>query len=253
MASIAMTAHWFEELTGFRERSYEETQKNIEIDGHTLRSKVNGQAYVIGELETPSLGELRSRALGVARPVGTFTVSSVVGDVASLHRDPVNRNAMFQVASQFNLLEMTGPNVTPEDGVTRYVHDRTQGPACALAAGAATIYRNYCAPVGGHPGQTRHRQVDCLQDLGAALGNQKNALWTMRNGYALCTESGLETLRRTLEDVDPEERDSLRDLLRVGVHWGVQVTGGRRRRGGARVLLHAFQRSQPGARPRRRA
>ena len=39
--------------------------------------------------------------------------------------------------------------MTPEHGVTRYQHDRTQGPACAIAAGAATIYRNYFAPVGG--------------------------------------------------------------------------------------------------------
>jgi len=28
-------------------------------------------------------------------------------------------------------------------GVTRYQHDHTQGPACAIACGAATIYRNY--------------------------------------------------------------------------------------------------------------
>ena len=158
-----MTDSWFEELTGFTERSYDETQNNLEVAGDTLRSKVNGQSYVIGELETPSLGELRSRAMARDTPAGTFTVSSVVADVASLHRDPANRNAMFQVASQFNLLEMTGPDVTPEFGVTRYVHDRTQGPACALAAGAATIYRNYCAPVDGSPGQTRHRQIRLLE------------------------------------------------------------------------------------------
>ena len=62
---------------------------------------------------------------------------------------PENAGALFQVASQLNLLEMTGPEVTPEDGVTIYQDDRTQGPACAIAAGAATIYRNYFAPVGG--------------------------------------------------------------------------------------------------------
>ena len=78
--------------------------------------------------------------------------------------------ALFQVASQFNLLEMTGPEVSPEDGITRYQHDRTQGPACAIAAGAATIYRNYFAPVGGGHGQTAKRQFDGLADLGEALG-----------------------------------------------------------------------------------
>ena len=38
--------------------------------------------------------------------------------------------------------------MTPEDGVTRYKDDPTQGPACAIAAGAATIYRNYFVPIG---------------------------------------------------------------------------------------------------------
>ena len=52
-----------------------------------------------------------------------------------MHGLPENRGALFQVASQFNMLEMVGPRVTPEEGVTRYEHDRTQGPACAMAAG----------------------------------------------------------------------------------------------------------------------
>ena len=51
---------------------------------------------------------------------------------------PEYEGALFQVASQFNALEMISPTVTPEEGATRYEHDRTQGPACAMAAGAAT-------------------------------------------------------------------------------------------------------------------
>jgi hypothetical protein len=64
---------------------------------------------------------------------------------------------------------MTGPSVTPEDGVTRYSSDHTQGPAGAIAAGAATIYRNYFVPVDDQFGQTRDRQLDTLGDVGAAL------------------------------------------------------------------------------------
>jgi hypothetical protein len=141
-----------------------------------------------------------------------------------MHRDPTNRNAMFQVASQFNLLEMVGPHVSPGDGVTRYMDDHTQGPACAIAAGAATVYRNYFVPVDGHIGQTRDRQIDCLRNLGAALGNDEDRLWTMRNGYALCTEKGLATITQKLEALDSRGRDELRDLIRVGIHSGVQVT-----------------------------
>ncbi len=169
-----MAASWFEDLMGFQELSYDETRRNLEVVGKTLRSRINNRSYAIGELEIPSLKELRNGAANVVdRLAGTLKVSNVSGDVRSMHRDPANRNAMFQVASQFNLLEMTGPHVTPEDGVTRYIDDHTQGPACAIAAGAATVYRNYFAPVDGHVGQTRDRQIDCLRDLGAALGNDE--------------------------------------------------------------------------------
>ena len=197
--------------------------------GRTLTSRINGQSYTIGTLETPSVGELRARALADAGPrAGRLRVTSVSGDVARLHHDSAHRHALFQVASQFNLLEMTGPDVRPEHGVTRYVHDRTQGPACAMAAGAATIYRNYLMPVDGLAGQTAHRQVDCLRDIGAALGNKDHALWTMQNGYALCSGDGLAAITRTLAAMSAVERDALRDRLRVGVHWGVQVTAGAR-------------------------
>jgi hypothetical protein len=75
---------------------------------------------------------------------------------ARMHRMPENDGALFQVASQFNLLEMTAPSITSEQGVARYQLDRTQGPACAIAAGAATIYRNYFA-------QTPERQLDAAR------------------------------------------------------------------------------------------
>ena len=119
---------------------------------------------------------------------------------------------------------MVGPHVTPEDGVTGYIEDRTQGPACALAAAAATVYRNYFAPVDGHQGQTRERQIDCLRDVGSALDNATERLWTMRNGYALCTSKGLATIAQKLDALDVNEVDELRDRLRIGLHTGVQVT-----------------------------
>jgi hypothetical protein len=141
-----------------------------------------------------------------------------------MHGHPAHRSALFQVASQFNLLEMTGPDVRPEDGVTRYAYDRTQGPACALAAAAATVYRNYFVPVDGRVGQASDRQIDCLSDLGAKLGNEAHDLWVMRNGYALCTDKGLASIARTLDGLDVRGVDELRDLIRIGIHSHVQVT-----------------------------
>jgi hypothetical protein len=134
----------------------------------------------------------------------------------------------FQVASQFNLLEMTGPSVTPEDGVTRYKGDPTQGPACAIAAGAATIYRNYFAPVGGGHGQTAERQLDGLAELGEALAGALNqpvdALWKMQNGYAQCTRVGLDAIAKHLGSAPPEQVDALRGKLCIGIHRDVEVT-----------------------------
>ena len=216
---------WFERLTGFRESGYSEIHRQLVVQGDRLRSMVNGKAYGIGRLELPSLAELRQRV--VASPE-SLKVSIVTGDVRALHRQPEFAGALFQVASQFNLLEMVGPNVSPEDGVTRYAHDRTQGPACAMAAGAATIYRNYFAPCGGAIGQTRDRQLDGLADLGAALGELTGRpvpeLWHMQNGYALASPDGLQAIAHALKSADSALIDGLRGHLRIGVHAKVEVT-----------------------------
>src|SRR6202790_3373653 len=144
-----------------------------------------------------------------------------------MHRSPENTGALFQVASQFNLLEMVSPTVTPEQGVARYQNDHTQGPACAIAAGAATIYRNYFAPVGGGDGQTTERQFNGLADLGEALGEALNkpveALWSMQNGYALCNRAGLDAIAEHLGALQPDQLDVLRGKLCMGVHRDVEV------------------------------
>lgn len=213
---------WFERITGFRELPYEKTQAKLRVEDGKLCSLHSDRRWAVGSLETPSLSELRQRVSGLLAG-GRATISWLEGDARALHSGRSNRHALFQVASQFNLLEMTGPNVSPEDGVTRYVHDPTQGPACAIAAGAGTIYRNYLVEVEGAAGQTANRQIDCLADLGTAFGND-GSLWTMRNGYAMCTDEGLVRIDRILSLASPAEVDRLRGLLRIGLHWNVEVT-----------------------------
>jgi hypothetical protein len=174
------------------------------------------------------LQTLRDRVKSAGTPPGRLKVRVLRGDVRKMHRSPENAGALFQVASQFNLLEMVGPTVTPELGVTRYKDDPTQGPACAIAAGAATIYRNYFAPVDGSHGQTTKRQLDGLADLGAslsaALNQPLNALWRMQNGYALCRRDGLDAIGKHLGQLRPEQLDTLRGKLRIGIHRDVEVT-----------------------------
>jgi hypothetical protein len=220
---------WFERLTRFREKDHAQVQQMLEIDGELMRSKVNGCAWRIGRFEMASLAELRQRA-GTLGGKGKPRPSIVQGDVRGMHSQPDYEGALFQVASQFNALEMVGPAITPEHGVARYEGDPTQGPACAMAAGAATIYRNYFVPVGGQQGQTAGSQVDGLSALGSrlsvVLGLPVTSLWDWRNGYALCRTEGVSAIGQYLGSIDPVTRDNLRALLRIGLHLDVEVTDG---------------------------
>lgn len=189
-------------------------------------STVNGRRYGIGQLSLPTLAELRRQVKIPARH--RSTVTCLAGDARALHAEPELAGALFQVASQFNVLEMIGPDVTPERGVTGYVYDATQGPACAMAAAAATIYRNYLVPVGDRIGQTAEHQLDGLAGVGQVLADELDrpvdALWRMRNGYALCTDDGLAAITGLLAGADEELRDRLRGQLAIGLHRNVQVT-----------------------------
>ncbi len=189
-----------------------------------LTSAVNGRSVQAGRLEIPSLAELRERVAAVPRTAGSISVDEVVADAQDLHRSPESEGALFQVASQFNLLEMISPSATPERGVGIYAGDPTQGPACAIAAGAGTIFRNYFVNVGGRTGQTARRQIDCLGVIGEMLGNQRERLWTMKNGYALASETGLRHIDSTIADMDEAQQDGVRASLNVGLQMGTEVT-----------------------------
>src|SRR5262245_48346154 len=74
---------WFERLTGFRETTYDDTRRRLDVDGGRLRSAVNGKSYGIGELElargcrllyrsgTLTQDVVRSVDIGVWRYLGT--------------------------------------------------------------------------------------------------------------------------------------------------------------------------------------
>jgi hypothetical protein len=122
------------------------------------------------------------------------------------------------------MLEMTGPDITPDDGIDRYELDHTQGPACAIACGAATIHRNYLVRFGSGAhdgrGQTAGRQLDGIADLAAAL----DLAVDMRNGYAFVAPPELDRAAARLDGMTGPQRDDLAGLLRVGVASGAEVT-----------------------------
>lgn len=214
---------WFQQLFGFPETSYEDTRRRFEVEGTTLRSRANGRRFGVGTFSTPSLQALRDRA--AERPAGQLRVThETIGDVLELHADPSNAGALFQVASQLNCLEFAGPREVPENGITGYASDPTQGPACALAAAAATVVRNYFVPVRGVGGQTRERQLDNLDELAAVLGGP-GLHFDVINGYTWSDEARLGRLREALAS---HEREALLGAVKIGVQTDVEVTFARR-------------------------
>jgi len=217
--------NWFERIFGFTESDRAAVYRELEVKGNTLRSKLRGTQWTCGKLEILSLTDLRSRQNGLSSTTGAqLKVSEVVADAKALHADSANAGALFQVASQFNLLEMVSPSVTPEQGITVYEHDPTQGPACAVACGAGTIQRNYFVELDGQIGQTASKQVDCLTAIGEALGNANGLLWKMRNGYALPTAEGLKEVDSKLSSMSESRLEDLRGKLKIGLQWDTQVT-----------------------------
>jgi hypothetical protein len=184
---------WFERLTGFEERGTSDVAGQFDVDGEWLTSRANGRRMRAGRFELSSLAELRKRREPYWTGQG-LRFDQIVADVQSLTVQPASAGATFQVASQFNTLEMVSPDVTPERGVDGDEHDHTQGPACSIACGAGTIYRNYFVPIDGATGQTATRQLNGLADLAAALDLDIE----MRNGYALPTESQLQAINAQL-------------------------------------------------------
>ena len=214
---------WFEKLMGFEEISPENVRTHIEIEGEKLISKANGKSYRFGTLELPSLRDLQ-RKINLRDFKGKISLSETVGNVGRLHCAPENNGAVFQAASQFNLLEMVHPTVTPEKGVGIYENDATQGPACAIACGAGTVYRNYFVPLNGQVGQTEHHQINCLSLFEDFFNNEKFRLWSMRNGYCYPTAQGLERINAYISAMDEDEREILKGKLKVGIQWNAEVT-----------------------------
>jgi hypothetical protein len=225
------TVSWFGTLFGFEEEgSYAEIKSKFELDSERriLLSKENGKRYTVGDFSTPSLKELRETGQRFLRP-GALTVKHVIsGDILPHHASSSNNGATFQAASQFNCLEFASPDALPEMGVAIYAHDHTQGPACSIAAGPATVYRNYFADVGGQEGQTRDKQLNNLDNLSTLLSSQMPKLshtsfFDVRNGYTFSTAAKLEELNTHLISLSEEELDKLRASIKVGKHSGVEV------------------------------
>jgi hypothetical protein len=177
-----------------------------------------GRTWRAGRFETVSLGVLRARAAELAKGrsarlrLWVLDGANPATDIGSL-QGHADGDTLFQVASQFNCLEASGPWVRPVDG---YFNDPTQGPRASISAFAGTLLRHYCAPGerGGRFVQVSDgQQIELLGDVCSP------DLATVRNGYLLAGDvANPKGLARALE--------ARFDAIRVGVHDDIDAVLG---------------------------
>lgn len=173
---------WFAHLFGFKE-STDAVYSNIEVreDDNgmvTLVSKANNREFLAGEFRVRSISsfqglpEVGGGKLHIIHGRGFRNCSRLV-NILECQALPEFDGATFLAASNFNALEFVSGSQTAADGITNYIYDRTQGPYCALAAGASILYRNYFVKhETGEVGQLR-KQINLLHKspLGSYLHN----------------------------------------------------------------------------------
>lgn len=239
-----MSENWFNDVFGFHEdRSFHATrnQFHCQVDSATqqvtLCLKSNNDSFHVGKFTMSSVQSLRE-GLGNFRDAKSddegLTFGHLVGvDIRSVIQHPSNAGAVFQVASQFNCLEMVGPGVKPESGVSQYALDPTQGPACALACPAGTVFRNYfaspCGLLKGQAGGDSH-QLNGAALIEKLLDNDRHKYWHVTNGYLIPRDNttmaqvGARIASSGGTDIDsaPLGREIV-NALAVGVHWDTEV------------------------------
>lgn len=166
----------------------------------------------------------RTNALKPAQEKGRFNVVEGVRttfnssfrarvDVAALQADTANRDAVFQVASNFNALEtVDADQLLDEQLLGDYIYDLTQGSAASLSALGGLLYRRYFlfypqSPWAPSWEQTAEKQVNFLSALADVVP-------VTRAGYVqFTTVSSLPTLEQY-------------KAITIGFHENIQVTTG---------------------------
>jgi len=216
--------NWFSELFGFNESEVNDIRDFITCKEGRISSKVNRKSYELGKFKLLSLEELRHRNCLKKHTSSAVKFNEKIADAKDIHLSRQHARSVIQVASQFNLLEMVSPYITPEAGVSIYENDYTQGPACAISCGAGTVYRNYFIPVNGKIGQSANNQINCLDEIEKWINEDERILINLKNGYAFCNKEALSYMSTRINSLLDEEREILKGKLKVGVQWNTQVT-----------------------------
>lgn len=250
---------FFQNVTGIDENDFKQRlesksdfEKSFTISqdaqGLTLKIRSTGTTFQCGTFEQVSIKDLQIACQGEKMPGGgTFNVVEGVEpldynykprwfyhhvDVGSLQADPTNRDAVFQVASNFNGLETASysSNIVDEL-ITNYTGDPTQGPAASISAAPGTIMRRYFMfyDVTSQPskwGQTNigEHKVNFLDGLFPKKDLDLDNDYPNFNGSyeTYVTMAGYPRFSATQKS--PGGNDDLK--IKIGFHGGVSVTYG---------------------------
>eukprot|EP00981_Chlorochromonas_danica_P005194 scaffold1046_cov162-Ochromonas_danica.AAC.24 len=225
---------WFNELFGLAEpKLLSAVHSNFVLSPKhdCIMSLANGRVYQVGSFSTPTVADLRERALQMLslrayRRVSLEVDHLLTGDILEWHHN--HPFATFQAASQFNCLDFPQQTCTPEDGITHYASVRSQGQSCALACPGGALYRNYFLPVWDEDkqcfqsGQSADLQINNLALLEEALGNREMGYWNVRNGY-INVESKDKLLELAERLSSPSAQRLFRDKVQLGWQEDVEA------------------------------
>jgi hypothetical protein len=141
----------------------------------------------------------------------------IVGDIVELQINKNNNEAIFQVASQLNCLEMLNPDVSPLDGITNYYQDNTQGPKAVLCTPYALAWRNYL-----YKDYLLESQIDLSSNLLSYFKSLNiNINWRVKNGYLFIDKSNLLLINEILSV--PLHYNNAKEFITVGFHSSIPV------------------------------
>lgn len=195
------------------------------IDLENISFKINNKSFAVGDFSCLPLPALKKKTqkLEAYNNSTKLTYEYIYGDISDIiHRITENDIVVVQAASQFNLLEMRAPEITPADGITNYIQDNTQGPRVALSSPAGTLFRNYAVWNGTSQINTQiNTLIAVMEELGLELSGNgdgsapaERGQYSYVNGYlyinpfSIQTAINLSTFQKKMDD-----------NLRVGIQW----------------------------------
>lgn len=201
--------NWFIQVFGFEEVSYEKTRaKFLEMFFRENCKKLNN--INIGEFAIYNNFYLRNNINFFS--MGHLNITNITDDIRNIHRN--YKNSTIQVASQLNCLEMINPYIRPENGITIYSQDNTQGPICSLCCPAGLAYRNYIY----NGGQTHNKQICMIRDALQYLKSiDININYNIINGYLVIQNvNDLLRINNLLDNTDV--RLNFKSYIQSGSH-----------------------------------